>query len=109
MTSIAQSKLEVIDPKSGQEVFVIVHHVNGKKLVSGVDLIKYSIFGYTRKMIELQPIPRYLNTGMEAHRVQGKRVFFDINEIQTWNFSESKPKTVTSFGNIQIIKNGKRK
>ena len=102
---IAQTKMQVIDPKSGTETFVLVHHVNGKKLINAKDLLKYHVFGYTRRMIEENNIPRYLNTGIPAKRERGMRYFFDLQELQSFDF-KAKKQTITAGSDFVIVKNG---
>ena len=57
-----QSKLTVIDPKSGKENFLVVQNVNGKALIRAKDAIKYGICGLTPAVYRAWTESGVLNT-----------------------------------------------
>jgi len=64
---INQSKIDLIDPKTGEFTFLVVNHANGKKLIKAKDAMYYGICGLTaqrfRSWTESGVIETYAGNG----------------------------------------------
>lgn len=85
-----QEKMDVIDPDTGDETFVIVHFVAGRKLVRKMDVIKYELFGLTNNRIFDLTQKGIINLYQSNGGVkQGgrQRAYVDITEVQRVDFN----------------------
>lgn len=86
-----QERIEVIDPATGEETFVVAQLPNNRKLVKRTEIIHYNIMGLTQERLatlkKVEAINYYESNGKKKSNQSKNMTWIDLREIEAIDLS----------------------